>query len=412
MAANDPYAAQQQAIYRRQLMAQQLMNQGQQPLNGQMVGGVYVAPSPVQGLANMLKSYAGARIINKGDQQLQNLATQRQQALAKAVKGGDWQSAMNINPTVGAMMYKEANPTPPTGMQYQGGKLAPIPGYIETKKAESIGGQPNAFSTFYNSVASQHPELTGNKLDAEVNKEWNAQQISQAKATGLARGQGYGTYRMYQVIDTKNGNRPVTISADDLSQANKSEPGRYITGTQGEKALTRTALISDIRGTLRNVRQALTAMPDFTAAQRAQIALVMKDRNPSSALSQFFGSQWGTTLNPQQQSYLIDLAQLKENAMAMRSVLGAGQGSDQLRAAIAATIPGPTTPNKKYGLEQLDKFEQVLNRLERGIPSVPLKAATGKISDVPTGVPEVGTVENGYKFIGGDPANPKSWKKQ
>lgn len=231
----------------------------------------------------------------------------------------------------------------------------------------------NDFATFYRGYASDHPELTGGKLDSAASKAWEERKIREAKESGLARGEGYGTYRMSTVIDTKNDNRPIRISATELSKANKDEPGRYLAGAQADKALQRTVLIQDIRDTIGNTKVALEKMPDFTPAQRAQIALVMKQRNATSAMSQFMASAWGTTLGPTQQEYLISLAQLKENAMAMRSVLGAGQGSDELRAAITATIPGPSTPNKEYGMKQLDKFDQVLNRLERGVLKVPLR---------------------------------------
>jgi len=242
----------------------------------------------------------------------------------------------------------------------------------------SLIGKPeknkiNDFATFYRGFQSQHPELQSGELDKAASQAWFDRRVAEAKATGEGRGQGYAKARTVSVIDTKNDNRPVTISAFDVIKGNKDEPGRYLTGSLSEKALNKTALIEDIRGTSGNVRTSLQRMPDFTATQRAQIALVMKQRNLTSAMSQFLAGTWGQTLTPDQQDYLIDLAQLKENAMAMRSVLGAGQGSDELRSAITATIPGPSTPNKQYALKQLDKFDQVLNRLERGIVKVPLR---------------------------------------
>ena len=59
--------------------------------------------------------------------------------------------------------------------------------------------------------------------------------------------------------------------------------------------------------------------------------------------------------------------------MAMRSVLGAGQGSEELRQAIMNTIPNVLTPNRKYAMNQLQLFENTLNRLMRGVPQVPLR---------------------------------------
>ena len=58
--------------------------------------------------------------------------------------------------------------------------------------------------------------------------------------------------------------------------------------------------------------------------------------------------------------------------MAMRSVLGAGQGSEGLKNAIVATLPGPRTPTREYAAKQLDAFERALDRLSRSIPKVKL----------------------------------------
>jgi len=61
---------------------------------------------------------------------------------------------------------------------------------------------------------------------------------------------------------------------------------------------------------------------------------------------------------------------LTENAMAMRSVLGAGQGSEDLRNAIIRTLPGVMSPDKKYAQKQLDLFEKTLDRLKKGVPQM------------------------------------------
>ena len=94
-------------------------------------------------------------------------------------------------------------------------------------------------------------------------------------------------------------------------------------------------------------------------------------------------SKIGQVLTPEQQTYLVRLATLNENAMAMRQVLGAGQGSDDVRRAIRATIPNAATPSKSYAFEQLDRFEKVLDRLGRGVLKVPLRGEKGKNDVVP-----------------------------
>lgn len=192
---------------------------------------------------------------------------------------------------------------------------------------------------------------------------------------GAERGASYGTTRQYSVLDTRNNNRPVYVSADELNRAQREEPGRYLASGAGEKALNKENLMEDIRGGIQQVRDALNNpnMPDFTAKQKVKIAIAMRERDPRSAISSLITAGDLGTVTPEQEDYLIAHSILAEQAMAMRTVLGAGQGSQDLRAAITNTFPGPTTPSKRYGLKQLDAFEKTIDRLERGIPDVPLK---------------------------------------
>jgi len=147
------------------------------------------------------------------------------------------------------------------------------------------------------------------------------------------------------------------VNAADLN----ANPGRYAPAGKGGKSLSKTVLIEDIRGNVQAVRQCLQNMPEFSPGMRTQGAYALKQRAPRSAVSSLVTSEAAKTTSPEQQDYLINTALLVAKAMAMRSVLGAGQGSEDLRSAITATIPGPTTPTKEYGLKQLDAFEAVLD---------------------------------------------------
>jgi hypothetical protein len=179
------------------------------------------------------------------------------------------------------------------------------------------------------------------------------------------------------MLDTQNGNSPAFLNAADINTANKQQPGRYMPAGPAAPALQKTALIEDIRGNVQAVRGNLQAMPDFNGMDKAKIALALRSRDPRGSISALISGGAAGALNPAQQDYLVNTALLIENAMAMRSVLGAGQGSEDLRSAIQATIPGPTTPNREYALKQLGQFEKVLNRLERGVPKVQLRNDVG-----------------------------------
>jgi hypothetical protein len=105
--------------------------------------------------------------------------------------------------------------------------------------------------------------------------------------------------------------------------------------------------------------------------------LAMRAGDPHAALDQLVASGALGTLSDDQWNFLVATRQLAEQAMAMRTTLGAGQGSDQVRAAIEATLPSLLTPDKAKALAQLDAFDKTLARLRRGIPKVPLRTDVG-----------------------------------
>lgn len=234
-------------------------------------------------------------------------------------------------------------------------------------------------------------------------------------ATGsnsVIRVEGMMQGREMPVLDTQNGNTPQFLNAAEINAANRQQPGRYLPAGVGVPALNKTALMEDIRGTVQQVRNSLANMPEFSPQDKTKIAVAMRSHDPKSAVSSLIQNATAGSMTPQMQEYLINHATLIENALAMRSVLGAGQGSDDMRAAISATVPGPTTPNKAYALKQLDSFEAVLNRLERGVPKVPLREGQGMgHGPAAGGTPQpktykaTATGQNGHKIGSNDNGN-------
>lgn len=178
--------------------------------------------------------------------------------------------------------------------------------------------------------------------------------------------------RLVQAFD-KDTRDLVYVSSDEV----KANPSRYAPAGQQMKANQQETLIEDIRGTITNTMASLDKMPAFTSAQQAQIALMLKERDPASAMSSFLGSKIGQTLTRDQVEYITDLAVLKENILAMRSLLGGGQSSRDQRAAIEATIPAAIQPNKAYAKVQLQKALRTLDRVGRGVPNASLKPEGG-----------------------------------
>lgn len=151
-------------------------------------------------------------------------------------------------------------------------------------------------------------------------------------------------------------------------------PDRYIPATQGSQSLSKEAVFGDIHYNVNQTREAMNNLQNgFSPQARAQIALALRSSDAHKAFAKFMDSEVAGSLTPDQVDYVTSLASLNENAMAMRSVAGMGQGSDDLRAAIMKALPGAGTPDKDYGNRQLDLFEGTLNRLEGGVAHTGVK---------------------------------------
>jgi hypothetical protein len=224
-------------------------------------------------------------------------------------------------------------------------------------------------------------QLGREPTDAEVDSAIQKDKENLAETRGESYAKGRAEYNTVQVIDTKNNNQMKNITVKGMIDGNKSEPGRYLSATaQTSKALQQTAFIQDVQGAAQNTIKALDKLPDvmFSEKQAAQISLALSHAEQGGVLSSVFKSDVAKTLTPEQQDYIISLAQLQENAMAIRSILGAGQGSEDLRAAIWNTVPSAKTPSKDYAKKQISALLSQLDRIGGGIPDVPLKNSQGQ----------------------------------
>ena len=225
----------------------------------------------------------------------------------------------------------------------------------------------NDFKTFFDGFAGEHPKLKGDALKAAASKEWHKQKVAEQSTVKIAGAEAFGRNRLYPVLDSKNGNTPTMITPEE----NMMNPGRYMPAAGGAAALTKGGTFNELRNAAGNLRKSVENLKgDFSAGQRAQFASALKSRDPHSALSNLIGSEWGKSLTPDQVDYVTDVNQMVESAMAMRTVLGTGQGSDLAREAMERTVPGLATPSKAFAKVQLDKLDSQLNALEKYIPEV------------------------------------------
>lgn len=190
-----------------------------------------------------------------------------------------------------------------------------------------------------------------------------------AGTTAVIRVEGLQQSRIQSLLDTKTG-QLVTMNAEELNQANRSEPGRYVMASQADPALAKGAIFRSLHYTVNNAWQALQALPSLDAGTRAELANMLTSDSAPSAIRTWLQGTIGTTMSPEQKNAVQALALLSEDALTLRTVAGMGQGSDKLREAIKNTIPSGKSPDKGYALHQLDQLDQLVGRLESGVPGL------------------------------------------
>jgi hypothetical protein len=220
-------------------------------------------------------------------------------------------------------------------------------------------------------------------------KEWTAEDArvfeaaKAASATGEANKTKLADKRatffssLPQAVMSKVDDPAKGIKAGELAFVTRQEaganPAKYAPVGSGDKALGTQARFGEIQRTVDMTNQAIANLPDtgFDAKARAQIAYVLRSPDPASALDGFFKSGAATTLTDAQIDYVTSLSSLAESAQAMTSLQGIGaRGSDKLRSAIVAMLPGAGTPSRKYATMQMSKFQVELDALRKGVPSL------------------------------------------
>jgi hypothetical protein len=136
--AKKQYELQQNQRYADILMQQALMDQPQ----GQMVSGHYVPPSPVQGLAQLLKAYVGRRASDLVPEKQAALAAAQQQQIQNmfGVGGGTTQPLARDMALAGGAMQGDVGPTNTnaqrmSGVQTGQGSAMPIPAGMDRRTA-------------------------------------------------------------------------------------------------------------------------------------------------------------------------------------------------------------------------------------------------------------------------------------
>lgn len=102
--------------------------------------------------------------------------------------------------------------------------------------------------------------------------------------------------------------------------------------------------------------------------------------------------------------------QLSTEIRTVYRIPGEGALSDREQAQYGVQLPSVTNDeatNRKI-LEDLRNRTRLRFSVGQGVETAP---KSQQQSPAPTSGPKVGTIKNGYIFMGGDPANPTSWKQ-
>ncbi|RJP45505.1 hypothetical protein C4587_01000 [Candidatus Parcubacteria bacterium] len=153
-------------------------------------------------------------------------------------------------------------------------------------------------------------------------------------------------------------------------------------------------------------RAAEMMLPHIDRAEQAYNTLSrLKAIGPISAStpSRLVGGVLGSDAEAARQDYEAAAKEL-ELAKAQITMKGQGQITESERKILGLTLPRLDAAKPETGLKTLKIWRELANKAvgenASREPSAPSERG-----------PSVGTIEDGYRFKGGDPANPASWEK-
>lgn len=225
--------------------------------------------------------------------------------------------------------------------------------------------------------------------DASLNKK-----TAMAAASGLARYQMLGDIRDYNITNTSGQDMDLgggnVIHAGETGRVTANQlrvlpPGALLNTQDGTKIMSKQAALGDIDYNIKNLRASLPAIDDLDAGTKLKLITALRDPDPSSALKNLMTTEAKEFNDPKVQTALNDLQYMAENVMLLRSIQGVGgAGSDMMRHALLALIPGPTSIGiKGYGAKQLDRLEGTLAQLKKGVPTLSSQSSNGKAVNTP-----------------------------
>jgi hypothetical protein len=267
------------------------------------------------------------------------------------------------------------------GLNTETQKMEMVPGQGEYKPAAKVSAQAKVDPIISAQIGKppdpgkfpQGEEDPQYKLAA---KKWGVQaetiKTRMASSAAEARGKAYGEYRPGAFI-TPEGDTVSAFYGDAIKKG-------YVPFAPGFQAMSRTVQIGEMQGASSKLRSAINALgPDdaFTSEAVFQLRHAAATDDPKT-FALILDNAMAASLNEHQQDYLIWLQQMGERVLSLRNVAGMGQGAQDLRAAIQATLPGISSGTKEFALKRLDAVDNQVNILGSGIPKTHINTQGGK----------------------------------
>lgn len=311
----------QMGLQQQQMLAQMLLNQGQQQPQGQMVSGHYVAPSPYEGLAGALKTYMGFKALGEVPKQQQELAqalqadTAQKFGIGQPSAGGVAQSF-----PVSSGQQPSMPQQPATGSQPQ---IPLLPGRSpQDSMAVYMGVGPEAYFKMVGDQGFQKPMVVG-EGGTVYDPMTRQPQFSAAKN---------GIQTMY------GPNGPVAGMVPGYGAANAAIQGMEAGATEGAKAAFDLVEVPNGSG-------GKILMP------RAQAAAMLSggqgaapSQSPSAGPSVGNPGALGTTISPQMQEARSVLPKIEQQANQLRDIITKTLNHPGLNYSVGVWGNAPTIP--------------------------------------------------------------------
>lgn len=401
------YAEEMREVERRRRIAQRLIAGGSQP-PGQMAGRFYAGPSTASALAGLAGVVGGGFMNRRADREEKSARTAEQERLSKAFE--------RLAPG-GVPMTDESGALGPPDPQAQAAReivtSLPLESQQQLLAGESLKRLfPAAKPGFTLRPGAARYDASG--------KEIASRPAEQKPDSGFSLGPG-------QTRFDANGKQIANVAAESKEGPEWEDltPEQIVSaGLPAGTAAQRNRKTHAINVLSKRDNTGVLSQKDATTA-KMKLNTVQLARNQLNAIKEAFQTGRGGMgpnafgpgqgMLPTQAGKMFDsrVDQMRSTLTALTRVPGVGAMSDYETELDQSKFP----KRDDYETVTADKLQQLDNMLaliENGYTDLLSGGATQQ-PEQPTapagGGPAVGTVEGGYRFKGGNPADPNSWEK-